>query len=297
MPKKFSRNLTRNLEGYLFIAPSYTLMLLFSALPILFSLYISFSQWDMISGLDNIKLTGVGNYVKMWSDVWFTQSLFNNILFMLVVVPSTLAIALLMAVLINDYVIGKDFVRLSVFLPHITNIVAISLIWSMLYSKEGPFVYVLKLLGVQNPPNILADMTWAMPSIMLMIIWMNIGYSALIYIGGLQGIPKELYEAADIDGVSWWHRLTKITVPMLSPTTFFLLITQIINSFKVFGPIQIMTQGGPVRATTVLVYYIYTAAFQFYKFGYASSIAMVLFLIILVITAIQWRGQKKWVTY
>ncbi len=297
MSTKRSRNLTRNLEGYLFIAPSYTLMLLFSALPILFSMYISFSQWDMISGLDNIKLTGVGNYEKMWSDIWFTQSLFNNILFMLVVVPSTLVIALLMAVLINDYVIGKDFVRLSVFLPHITNIVAISLIWSMLYSKEGPFVYVLKFLGVQNPPNILADVVWAMPSIMLMIIWMNIGYSALIYVGGLQGIPKELYEAADIDGVSWWQRLTKITVPMLSPTTFFLLITQIINSFKVFGPIQIMTQGGPVRATTVLVYYIYTAAFQFYKFGYASSIAMVLFLIILVITAIQWRGQKKWVNY
>ncbi|MBN1778472.1 MAG: sugar ABC transporter permease, partial [Clostridiales bacterium] len=156
MSTKFSRNLTRNLEGYLFIAPSYALMLLFSALPILFSLYISFSQWDMISGLDNIKLTGIDNYIRMWSDVWFTQSLVNNILFMVVVVPSTLVIALLMAVLINDYVIGKDFVRLSVFLPHITNIVAISLIWSMLYSKEGPFVYVLKLLGVQNPPNILA---------------------------------------------------------------------------------------------------------------------------------------------
>ncbi|NLM79040.1 MAG: sugar ABC transporter permease [Ruminococcaceae bacterium] len=285
------------MEGYLFIAPSYLLMLLFSALPILFSLYISFSDWDMISGLDNIKLTGIDNYIKMWSDVWFTQSLTNNIVFMLVVVPSTLVIALMMAVLINDYVIGKDFVRLSVFLPHITNIVAISLIWSMLYSKEGPFVYVLRLIGMENPPNILADRMWAMPSIMLMTIWMNIGYSALIYIGGLQGIPQELYEAGDVDGVNWWQRLRKITIPMLSPTTFFLLITQVINSFKVFGPIQIMTQGGPVRATTVLVYYIYTAAFQFYKFGYASAIAMVIFVIILVITAIQWRGQKRWVSY
>ena len=167
MSSKPGKALTRNLEGYLFIAPSYLLMLLFSALPILFSLYISFSDWDMISGLDNIKLTGIDNYIKMWSDVWFTQSLTNNIVFMLVVVPSTLVIALMMAVLINDYVIGKDFVRLSVFLPHITNIVAISLIWSMLYSKEGPFVYVLRLLGMENPPNILADRMWAMPSIML----------------------------------------------------------------------------------------------------------------------------------
>ena len=297
MSLKQRESLRRNLEGYLFIAPSYTLMFVFSALPILFSLYISFSDWDMISGLNNIKLTGVNNYIKMWSDVWFTQSLANNVLFMVVVVPATLVIALLMAVLINDYVIGKDFVRLSIFLPHITNIVAISLIWSMLYSKEGPFVYFLKLIGVQNPPNILADRVWAMPSIMLMIIWMNIGYSALIYIGGLQGISKELYEAADVDGVTWWQRLRSITIPMLAPTTFFLLITQIINSFKVFGPIQIMTQGGPVRATTVLVYYVYTAAFQFYKFGYASAIAMVLFIIILIITASQWRGQKRWVSY
>jgi multiple sugar transport system permease protein len=297
MSTKVNRELKRNIEGYLFIAPSYLLMIMFSALPILFSLYISFSDWDMISGLDHIKLTGVDNYIKMWSDVWFTQSLTNNMLFILVVVPSTLVIAMLLAVLINDHVIGKDFVRLSIFLPHITNIVAISLIWSMLYSKEGPFVYVLRFLGVENPPNILADLVWAMPSIMLMIIWMNVGYSALIYVGGLQGISRELYEAADIDGVNWWQRLTQITVPMLSPTTFFLLITQIISSFKVFGPIQIMTQGGPVRATTVLVYYIYTAAFQFYKFGYSSAIAMVLFLIILIITAIQWRGQKKWVSY
>ena len=125
----------------------------------------------------------------------------------------------------------------------------------------------------------------------------GVGYCMLVYIGGLQSIPHQLYEAAYIDGASRWKQFTHITIPMLSPTTFFILITQIINSFKVFGQIQIMTQGGPLRATSVLVYYIYTSAFEFYKFGYASSMAMILFIIILIITLIQWRGQKKWTTY
>lgn len=291
------RKILRNLEGYLFIAPSYLLMLAFSAFPILFSLYISFSEWDMISGFDNIKLIGVKNYVVMWSDIWFRQSLINNLVYTLVVVPVTLVLALLLAVFINDYVIGKKLVRLGVFLPHITNIVAISMIWSMLYSKEGPIGHAAGMFGIENVPNFLADKQWALPSIMVMMIWLSLGYCTLIYIGGLQSVPEDLYEAAEIDGANWWICLTKITIPMISPTTFFLLTTQVINSFKVFGPIQMMTQGGPVRATTVLVYYIYTAAFEFYKFGYASAMAMVLFAIILILTIIQWKKQKQWVNY
>ena len=291
------RKILRNLEGYLFIAPSYLLMLAFSAFPILFSLYISFSEWDMISGFDNIKLIGVKNYVVMWSDIWFRQSLINNLVYTLVVVPVTLVLALLLAVFINDYVIGKKLVRLGVFLPHITNIVAISMIWSMLYSKEGPIGHAARMFGIENVPNFLADKQWALPSIMVMMIWLSLGYCTLIYIGGLQSVPEDLYEAAEIDGANWWICLTKITIPMISPTTFFLLTTQVINSFKVFGPIQMMTQGGPVRATTVLVYYIYTAAFEFYKFGYASAMAMVLFAIILILTIIQWKKQKQWVNY
>ena len=291
------RKILRNLEGYLFIAPSYLLMLAFSAFPILFSLYISFSEWDMISGFDNIKLIGVKNYVVMWSDIWFRQSLINNLVYTLVVVPVTLVLALLLAVFINDYVIGKKLVRLGVFLPHITNIVAISMIWSMLYSKEGPIGHAARMFGIENVPNFLADKQWALPSIMVMMIWLSLGYCTLIYIGGLQSVPEDLYEAAEIDGAYWWICLTKITIPMISPTTFFLLTTQVINSFKVFGPIQMMTQGGPVRATTVLVYYIYTAAFEFYKFGYASAMAMVLFAIILILTIIQWKKQKQWVNY
>ncbi|GLC79939.1 carbohydrate ABC transporter permease [Lacrimispora brassicae] len=291
------RKILRNLEGYLFIAPSYLLMLVFSAFPILFSFYISFSEWDMISGFDNIKLIGVKNYVVMWSDIWFRQSLINNLVYTLVVVPVTLVLALLLAVFINDYVIGKKLVRLGVFLPHITNIVAISMIWSMLYSKEGPIGHGARMFGIENVPNFLADKQWALPSIMVMMIWLSLGYCTLIYIGGLQSVPEDLYEAAKIDGASWWICLTRITIPMISPTTFFLLTTQVINSFKVFGPIQMMTQGGPVRATTVLVYYIYTAAFEFYKFGYASAMAMVLFAIILILTIIQWQKQKQWVNY
>ena len=228
----------------------------------------------------------------MWKDTWFTTSLLNNFYFTLIVVPGTMVLALIFAVILNDYIYGKSIFRLIFFLPHISNIVAISLIWSLLYSKNGPIMSFLKSLGIPDPPNFLADRTWAMPAIMIMTIWMGVGYCMLVYIGGLQSIPHQLYEAAYIDGASRWKQFTHITIPMLSPTTFFILITQIINSFKVFGQIQIMTQGGPLRATSVLVYYIYTSAFEFYKFGYASSMAMILFIIILIITLIQWRGQK-----
>jgi len=287
----------QNLKGYAFIAPNYILMLIFLAFPVFFSFILAFSDWDLVSGLGNIKFIGFANFVKMLTDKWFLSSLFNNFYYTLTVVPASLFISLIIAVLINDYVYKKEIFRMIIFLPNISNIVAVSIVWALLYSDYGPIVSFLRSIGVENPPVFLANRYWAMPAIIIMSIWLSIGYSALIYSAGLQSIPQDIYETSYIDGANWWQRFFKITVPMLSPTTFFLLITSIISSFKVFGQIQVMTDGGPMGATSVLVYYIYKTAFKFYKFGYASAMALVLFIIILVFTIIQWRGQKKWVNY
>jgi multiple sugar transport system permease protein len=152
-------------------------------------------------------------------------------------------------------------------------------------------------LGISDPPKWIASSKWALPAVMIMSVWGGLGYNTVIYLAGLQGIPKELYESADIDGANWWHKLIRITIPMLSPTTFFLLITNIISSFQVFGQINIMTQGGPGTSTTVIAYYIYLSGFRYYKMGYSASMAWFLFIAIFIVTLIQWKGQKKWVNY
>jgi multiple sugar transport system permease protein len=155
----------------------------------------------------------------------------------------------------------------------------------------------VKLFGIANPPQWLADYSWAMPAVILMTIWGGLGYAILIYSAAIQTLPKDLYEAADIDGAGPVRTFVKVTVPLLSPTTFFLVVTYFITSFQVFAQIQVMTRGGPGTSTHVLVYYIFTTAFTFYRMGYAAAISWVLFLILFAITMIQMRGQKKWVTY
>jgi multiple sugar transport system permease protein len=206
-------------------------------------------------------------------------------------------LALACAVVLNKYVFGKNIIRMFFFLPYIANIVVISTVWFVMYTDSGPITMLIKQMGVENPPYWLADPNWALPAIMFMTIWMNLGYTMVIYLAGLQTIPQELYEAGSLDGASFLQMFKHITVPMLSPTTFFILITSIINSFKVFGQINIMTQGGPGTSTSVLVFYIYTAAFKFYKMGYAAAMSWVLFVIIFIVTIIQWQGQKKWDNY
>lgn len=291
---KKRKGLRNNLKAYAFIAPNYLLMLVFHGFPVLFSLVLAFTDWDLLSGFSNLKFNGLDNFLAMPKDPWFVRSLFNNFYYTLLVVPGVIIFSLLLAILINDFAYQRGLFRLINFLPFISNTVAVALIWALLYSKYGPIVNFLKMIGVSNPPAFLANRYWAMPAIIFMSIWMQLGYYALIFGAGLQSIPHELYEASQIDGANWWQRFCHITIPMLSPTTFFVLISLVIASFKVFTQIQVMTDGGPFGSTSVLVYYIYTSAFKFYKFGYASAMAIVLFILIFIFTLIQWRGQKKW---
>lgn len=294
---KLSKQMKTDLTGYTFILPNIIGVLLFTLFPMVFSLVISFTDWDYTKGFGNWNFIGIRNFIEMWKDKWFTDSLINTVVFAVVVVPITVFLAIVLAVVIDRFCFGKLPMRLAMFMPYISNVVAVAIVWVMMYSPWGPFTQLVKLFGVENPPQWLGDSNWALPAIMLMTIWSNVGYAVMIYTSALQSLPQDVYEAADVDGAGEIRKFFRLTIPFLSPTTFFLVITTFISSFQVFAPIQIMTRGGPGTSTHVLVYYIYTSAFTFYRMGYASAMSWILFLILFAITIVQWRGQKKWVSY
>ncbi|AEY67233.1 sugar ABC transporter permease [Clostridium sp. BNL1100] len=294
---KLSRQLKTDITGYTFILPNILGMVIFTLFPLLFSLFISFTDWDFTKGLGNWNFNFGANYIEIWKDGWFTSSLFNTVLYSLMVVPISIFLALVLAVILESYCFAKVPMKLAMFMPYISNIVAVAIVWVMMYSPWGPFTLMVKALGWETPPAWLGDYNWALIAVTIMSIWSSIGYNILIYSSAIQGLPQDVYEAADVDGASEITKFFKITIPSLSPTTFFLVITTLINSFQVFAPIQIMTRGGPGTSTSVLVYYIYTTGFTFFRMGYASAIAWILFLLLLIVTLIQWRGQKKWVSY
>lgn len=282
----------KQIKGYLFIAPMIILLAVFTIYPMIFSFIISFTDWNFLSGLEGMKWNGIQNYLELPQDIWFRDSICNTIEYTLLYVPVTMVISFILACFLNNKVFGAKTLRLFYFIPYISSISAVSILWTILYSPSGPIVSFLERFGI-TAPNFLADTTWALPAITLMSVWMNSGYCALICVAGMQGIPKDVLESAEIDGATGITRTLKIILPLLSKTTFFLLITQMINSFKVFSQIQIMTGGGPVRSTTVLGYYIYQSAFVDYRFGYASSMAVILFIVILIFTLLQTKFQKK----
>jgi multiple sugar transport system permease protein len=292
-----SKQLRIDLTGLAFILPNMLGMIAFTLIPVMFSLIISFTDWDFTKGFGRWNFIGLQNFIKMWSDTWFTSALFHTILFAFISVPVIITVSMVLAVVIDKACFAKTSIRLAMFMPYISNIVAVSIVWVMMYSPWGPLTQAIKFFGVENPPKWLGDYHWALPAIIFMAIWMNIGYCILIYTASIQGLPGDLYEAADIDGASEVRKFWSLTVPSLSPTTFFLVITQFIGAFQVFAQVQVMTRGGPGTATNVLVYYIYTSAFTFYKMGYGAAMSWILFLILFGITLIQWRGQKKWVSY
>lgn len=284
--------------GYLFIAPSFIGITIFMIIPALFSLFLSFTEWNHLAGFSNIEFVGLAQFAKLWDDSTFMVSLKNNIIYTFLGVPIAVVISLLVAVILNDKVFGKNIFRAAFFLPYITNGIAVAFVWMLLFHpRQGPINSFLTAVGVESPPLWLASSTWALPALVIIYIWAHIGFNTIIYIANLQNISKELYEAAEVDGAKSWHKFVFITVPLLSPTTFFLMIIGVIGSLKVFGIIVALTQGGPGNSTTVLAYYVYVTAFNYYDMGYASAISWILFIIIFIFTFIQWQLQKKWVHY
>lgn len=282
------------LAGLGFILPSFLGFFIFTLIPVVMSLGLNFTEWNFLRGLDDITFNGLDNYIRLFSDSWFIQSFKNNILFTVITIPCCLALGLVFAELINKYVMGKTVIKVMFFIPYIASVVAVCVVWQVLLQPSyGPINEFLMALGIENPPRWLVDVHWALPTIMIIYIWQQVGYYIIVYLAGINNISRDIYEAAEIDGASGIRQFFSLTVPLVSPTTFFLSIMGIIGSFKVFDHISVLTSGGPGNATSVMAYYVYKTAFQDYKMGYANTLAWALFILIFLVTLVQWKYQDK----
>jgi multiple sugar transport system permease protein len=295
-PVRRSRAKVRTLlTAYGFLLPNLLGFLTFTFLPVLAALLISFTNWDLLQAPDWI---GLANYRRLATDPLFHEVLRNTVVYVAGTVPVQMAIALLVAMALNRRVPGQLFFRTAYFMPVVASTVAVALVWRWIFHADfGLLNSFLYFIGVDEPPKWLSSTRWALPAIIIMSIWQQIGFSMVLFLAGLQSVPGQLYEAAKIDGANGWHRFRYITVPMLSSTTFFVLVISVINSFQVFEQAFIMTQGGPANATNTLVFNIYRYAFQFFQMGYAAAMAWVLFAIIFAVTLVQFRMQRQWVHY
>ncbi len=294
--KRRIRSLRENLTGWLFVLPAFLGFLLFFFLPILSGAVFSFTDFNGFN-LDSLQFVKLENYNRLFSDDYFLNAFSNNLIYALLFTPLTLLLALFFAAVLNRVTFGRKFFRVCFFLPYISSMVSVAVIWKLIFSPNGPLSSMLMGLGVSEPPKWLMSSDWALYALIIIAVWKNFGYYMLILLAGMQTIPGYLYEAAEIDGASTFQRFRKITLPMLSPTIFLCIVMLLINSFQVFDLVNVLTRGGPGYATQVLVYRIYTEAFTYSHMGYACAISYFLFLVVLVITVIQFVGQKYWVHY
>lgn len=280
------------IAGYLFLAPNFIGFIIFMLFPIMFAFYIMLTDWSLAK---DPQFIGLKNFETMVKDRIFWKSLGNSFYYTFVAVPTGIFIAFWLALALNRKMRGIIFFRTVYFLPQITLTVAAATVWRWIYQPEiGLINHILELVGIEGPKWI-HNTKWAMPSVIIMSNWQGIGFAMLILLAGLQGIPEEYYEAASIDGASGWQRMRFVTLPMLTPALFFVVVTSLIGAFQAFDQFYILTEGGPAQATTPLTLYIFQNAFRFFKMGYGAALAVVLFLIILIITVIQWQLARRWV--
>ena len=285
-----------NITGYLFILPSIIGFILFTLIALIFTIIVSLTRWDMMTtDISQIEFAGLKNYINMFTDDTFLVSLGNNFYFVLFI-PVYIFISLVISVIVNRGIYCRGFIRGLLYLPNITSFVAVAMMWAMLLNpNDGVVNNLLSSLGLQTLPGWLSSIIWVKPSIVIMTLWSSIGYNSLIYAGGLQSIPSQMYEAAEVDGASKMQQFFRITIPMIAPINFFLVVMYIINIFKMWSNVQILTGGGPGIASTVIGFYIYKTIFKFFDAGYASAMACFVFIIVLVFTLLQWKFRDRWV--
>ncbi|WP_427886197.1 carbohydrate ABC transporter permease [Kribbella sp. GL6] len=285
----------RNLTGWLFISPIVVGVLAFQFFPILVSMVASLTDWN---GIAAPKFVGLKNFTEMFTDdPLFLQTFKNTVYFTVASIPLTIGIGLVLALLCARPIKGVAFFRTAYFAPYVTNVVAIGFVWFWFFQPgNGVINGLLHQVGIDGP-QWLSSSAWAMPAVIVVSVWQGIGYPMIILLAGLQGLPADLFESGKLDGAGAWQRLRYITLPLLTPHFLFLLITQFISTFQVFGLIYVMTKGGPGHATSVYIYNIYQNAFSYGKVGYASAMSWVLFVVIAAVTYLQWKLQKRWVFY
>lgn len=283
-----------NVAGYLFILPNLLGFSIFIFFPLLFSLILVFTDWNYLQGLKGLVFVGLDNIERLIHDENVFLSLKHNVIFSVITVSAAMAIGLGLASILNNYVYLKTWIRTLIFLPYMSSLVAVAVVWRVMFnSSEGPINAMLRALGLSDPPGWLASPDTALIAIMIMTIWTYVGYAMILYMAGLQGISKDLYEASSIDGASAFKQFTAITMQMLKPTTFLIAITLINSSLQVFAAVQVMTNGGPLQSTMVMSLYIYSQAFELNEMSYSATVSWLLFLVIFLVTLVQWRTQKK----
>ena len=282
-----------NIAGFLFISPWLIHFLFLIAFAMLFSFGISLTETDLLTGA---KFVGLANYTRMWDDELFWKAFWVTAYYTFALVPTSIVISLAIALLMNQKIAFQGVWRTLYYLPSVVQGVAVALLWGyVLNPRFGLLNAGLRAIGIEGP-NWLYSEQWAVPGFILMGLW-GAGGAMLLYLAGLQGIPTPLYEAAEIDGANSWNRFRHITIPMLTPTIYFNLLINIIASFQVFTQVYVLTNGGPNNATLTQVLYIYRKGFQNFQFGYASALAWVLFLVIMLFTILVVRSSDGWVHY
>ena len=302
MGKQERRN---TLVAYSFLAPNFIGFIIITMIPVVFSVVLAFLDWG---GGAQIKFVGLDNFRTIFKDFSFTRSnlgiaLKNTVFYTIATVPLTIACSLGLALVLNKAVKGANFFRAVFFFPYVASLVAICVCWNFLLMKTGPVNQFLNAIGFNMTKSWTSSRDLAIWAIIIVSVWRNAGYYMVMYLAGLQGVPNELYEAATMDGANGWQKFTKVTIPMLTPTTFFCTIMMVISCFKIYDVVAIMTQGGPGRSTKMLVTYIFELSFggegiaTSAQYGLASAVSMVLFVIVLTVTFVQFRAEKKWVNY
>lgn len=277
--------------GYLYLLPAFSIIALFHIIPIGYAFVLSLHK----TGIRNffVAFVGTDNYRTVLSDPDFWSSMWNTVYYVLGTVPTTIALSLLVAILLNQKVRFLEPYRVIYFIPVITSINAISIVWKYIYQSDGVLNRLLGVAGLSGP-DWLGSTTWAMPAIIFMSVWKGLGYNVVIFLAGLQNVPPSLYDAAKIDGANRWQQFRNVTWPMISPTTFFVLIMSTMSSFQVFAQVFMMTGGGPLKSTTVVIYHLFEKAYGQHKMGEACALAFVIFAIILFFTLLQKKfvGEK-----
>ena len=293
------------LVAYSFLAPNFLGFAVFTLVPVICAIALSLFEWNG-GDFSKLKFVGLDNYAKIFAvqkvaekgiGYFFERAdlgitLKNTVFYTLVTVPLTIVCALTLAILLNK-IKGALFFRTVFFFPYVSSMVAICVCWSFMLMRNGPVNQIIMALGIDFNKGWTADSTMAMWAIILVSVWRNMGYYMVLYLAALQGIPRELTEAATVDGANKWQQFLHVTLPQLKPTTFFVSVMMVISCFKIYDVVAIMTEGGPGRATKMLVTYIYDEAFVKIRYGSASAISMVLLVIVLLVTIIQFSSEKK----
>ena len=278
--------------AYLFLLPNLLLFSIFTVYPVFASFFYSLNKWTLHSPM---QFLGLANYRALIDDPIFLKVLGNTLYYTAGIIPFQTALGLLIALGLNQRIRFMTGYRALYFVPVVTSMVAVSIVWQWMYQPHyGVINSLLKIVGIEGP-NWLFSKAWAMPSVIAMSIWKNVGYSVVLYLAALQSVPESFYESAMIDGANSWDKFWHITLPIISPTTFFIIVLSVIGSFQAFDQIYVLTQGGPARATSVIVHYLYENGFQWFNMGYAAAIAYVLFALLFILTIIQWTYRARWV--